>query len=67
VTVGQVKNKFLLADASEFDGYRDLMLCVVFRGESGLGIIGEIQLHDRQLFDLKSKVLSSSLASKCRH
>ena len=38
-------------------GYRDLMLCVLFEGESKLRIVGEIQIHDAALHALKLKVL----------
>ena len=32
------------------------MCCVIFEHASGLKIIGEIQIHDKVLHDLKSKV-----------
>ena len=35
------------------DGYRDLKLYVRFHDSWGLGIIGEIQFHDRKLHDIK--------------
>lgn len=54
--VVRMKNKFAMEDASEFDGYRDLLICVVHTGKRGLRIIGEVQFHDRQLHDLKRKM-----------
>eukprot|EP00960_Hanusia_phi_P015859 467414-Hanusia_phi.AAC.2 len=47
----RVKNKFAMQTVP--DGYRDLTLCVIFTGESGLKIIGEIQIHDKQIHDIK--------------
>lgn len=54
----RVKNKFSMEDASEYDGYRDLMICVIHTGKKGLRIIGEIQFHDAKLHALKVKVAS---------
>jgi len=45
-----------MADSSEYDGYRDLMLCVLYSGTSGLRIIGEIELHDARMHRLKLKM-----------
>lgn len=53
LTVVRVKNKFAAADASEHDGYRDLMVSVRYAGSLNLNIIGEIQVHDRRLHALK--------------
>ena len=36
--------------------YRDLTLSVIFTGEMGLRIIGEVQIHDQEIHQLKSKV-----------
>lgn len=52
----RVKNKFSMEDASEYDGYRDLMICVIHTGKKGLRIIGEIQFHDAKLHALKVKM-----------
>ena len=38
------------------DGYRDIKLFVRFVQREGLGIIGEIQIHDKILYDLKLQV-----------
>ena len=35
---------------------RDLKLSVIFRDVSGLAVIGEIQLHDAALYNLKKRV-----------
>mmetsp|Transcript_14218 Transcript_14218/g.30377 ORF Transcript_14218/g.30377 Transcript_14218/m.30377 type:complete len:1807 (+) Transcript_14218:1506-6926(+) len=53
LTVCRVKNKFSLANADLVGGYRDLMVCGILEGSGGLRIIGEIQIHDKQLHDLK--------------
>ncbi len=45
-----------MADSREYDGYRDLMLCVLYTGSHGLRIIGEIQIHDRRLYALKMRM-----------
>lgn len=45
------QNKFLLPESEVQDGYRDVALNVLF-SEGDLKIIGEIQLHDRQLHEL---------------
>ncbi len=58
----RVKNKFAFSAPHAGDGYRDLQICVLFKGSSGLSIIGEIQIHDAELFDLKQKV---SLGNEC--
>ena len=50
----RVKNKFAMQTVP--DGYRDLTLCVIFTGECGLKIIGEIQIHDKQIHDIKMQV-----------
>ena len=42
---------------AQVGGYRDVMLCVVYKDESGLSIIGEIQIQDRALHELKLKVI----------
>jgi len=42
------------ADVS--DGYRDIQLSVLYSDENDLRIIGEIQVHDAQLHQLKRKV-----------
>ena len=47
----RVKNGF--ASKGDSDGYRDLKLCMLFSSRDGLRIIGEIQIHDSMLFDLK--------------
>eukprot|EP00277_Geminigera_cryophila_P009701 CAMPEP_0179406640 /NCGR_PEP_ID=MMETSP0799-20121207/1011_1 /TAXON_ID=46947 /ORGANISM="Geminigera cryophila, Strain CCMP2564" /LENGTH=1271 /DNA_ID=CAMNT_0021177735 /DNA_START=198 /DNA_END=4013 /DNA_ORIENTATION=+ len=53
LTVSRIKNKFLLPESEVQDGYRDVTINVVFEDESGLKIIGEIQVQDRKLHDLK--------------
>ena len=54
--VCRMKNKFALhADVS--DGYRDLSLSVVFVDASGLKIIGEVQIHDASMHQLKLQVI----------
>ena len=52
--VVRVKNKFS-GEARVTDGYRDVSLAVLYTHGSGLAIVGEIQIHDARLFDLKSK------------
>ena len=42
--VCRVKNKFAFRREDVLGGYRDVMLCVVYTGGDGLGIIGEIQV-----------------------
>ncbi len=54
--VCRIKNKFSFRREELVGGYRDLMICVIFTGVSGLRIIGEIQVQDRKLHDLKQKV-----------
>jgi len=53
LAVVRVKNKFAAKDASEYDGYRDLMVSVMYTGSHNLNIIGEIQIHDFRLHALK--------------
>ena len=66
--VCRVKNKFARG-AAAVDGYRDLSLSVVVtadvtaNGDGGLRIIGEVQLHDRALHNLKLQVNSLSFLS----
>jgi hypothetical protein len=57
----RMKNKFSFPAELVPDGYRDLQICVLFRGSSGLSIIGEIQIHDAELHDLKLKVSPKAL------
>mmetsp|Transcript_4921 Transcript_4921/g.10911 ORF Transcript_4921/g.10911 Transcript_4921/m.10911 type:complete len:912 (+) Transcript_4921:5124-7859(+) len=52
-TVCRVKNKFALSNSELVGGYRDLMLCCLLEAPSGLKIIGEIQIHDKTLYELK--------------
>ena len=52
----RMKNKFSFPTEKVPDGYRDLQLCVLFQGSNGLSIIGEIQIHDLELHELKLKV-----------
>ena len=40
--VCRVKNKFAIQDSAEYDGYRDMMLCLLHTGPGGLRIIGEV-------------------------
>mmetsp|Transcript_9689 Transcript_9689/g.19391 ORF Transcript_9689/g.19391 Transcript_9689/m.19391 type:complete len:88 (+) Transcript_9689:137-400(+) len=54
--VVRVKNKFSVADSAEYDGYRDVMMCVLYTGDEGLKVIGEIQIHHQQLFQLKLRM-----------
>lgn len=51
--VVRVKNKFAMENSDEYDGYRDMMLCVLYTGDMGLRIISEVQLHDVRLHELK--------------
>ena len=41
------------------DGYRDVSLSVLYTHPSGLAIVGEIQIHDATLFELKCRVRKS--------
>lgn len=52
----RIKNKFAVEDSAQYDGYRDLMLSVLYTGHKGLRIIGEVQFHDRRMYDLKVKM-----------
>ena len=52
----RIKNKFAFSDDDLLGGYRDVMVSVIFEGVGGLRIIGEIQVHDRTIFELKLKV-----------
>ena len=54
--VVRVKNKFASKDSSEYDGYRDLMVCCLYTGSYNLRIIGEIQIHDSRLHNLKVRM-----------
>ena len=60
--VVRVKNKFGTGAEIE-DGYRDVSLSVVFAHEGGLAIVGEIQVHDARIFELKRRVSYPSLLS----
>ena len=42
--VVRIKNKFALLQEELVGGFRDLMLCLLFTGASGLRIIGEVQV-----------------------
>ena len=55
----RLKNKFSFPTERIPDGYRDLQICVLFQGSSGLSIIGEIQIHDCEMHELKLKVILS--------
>lgn len=65
--VCRIKNKFLLPDAEVEDGYRDVSLNVLFEAENGLKIIGEIQVHDRQLYELKSQMHKLYKVKRAKH
>ena len=54
--VCRLKNRFSFPEDEVPNGYRDIQICVVFEGSSGLSIIGEIQIHDSELHALKLKV-----------
>ena len=57
--VVRVKNKFSQADEDVREGFNglDISLNVVFEEPtSGLKIIGEIQLHDKQILQVKSRI-----------
>ena len=57
LTVCRIKNKFLVPEREVPDGYRDIALNVIFtEPQSGLKVIGEIQVHDRTLHELKLKM-----------
>jgi hypothetical protein len=52
LTICRIKNGFATTEVAA-DGYRDLKLYVIFTNRAGLSIIGEIQIHDERLHDLK--------------
>jgi hypothetical protein len=54
--VCRVKNKFALSNSELVGGYRDLMLCCLLEGPGGLKIIGEVQIHDKVLYELKLRM-----------
>ena len=56
LTVCRIKNKFLLPEHEVTDGYRDVTLNVLFKDASGLAVICEIQVHDKQLHAFKVKM-----------
>jgi hypothetical protein len=57
LTVCRVKNKFLVPEREVPDGYRDIALNIIFtEPQSGLKVIGEIQVHDRTLHEIKLKM-----------
>jgi hypothetical protein len=51
----RVKKKFARTSCID-DGYRDLSLSIVFSDSSGLRLIGEVQIHDREMHELKLQV-----------
>ena len=56
LTVCRLKNSFALSRSSVPDGYRDIKLFVIFTGNGGLKIIGEVQVHDRGMYKLKRRM-----------
>ena len=54
--VCRIKNAFALPDDEVPDGYRDVSINVLFVDGDGLKIIGEIQVHDRSLYEFKNKM-----------
>jgi hypothetical protein len=60
LAIRRVKNKFAWSPDQVLHGYRDVQMSVIFVGRSSLGIIGEIQIHDQELYKLKHKVDSKS-------
>jgi len=54
ISVCRVKNKFMSSESE--DGYRDLTICVLFTTSCGMRIIGEIQVHDKKIHQLKLKM-----------
>jgi hypothetical protein len=52
LTICRIKNGFATTEVAA-DGYRDLKLYILFTNRAGLSIIGEIQIHDERLHDLK--------------
>jgi len=54
--VRRLKNKFSRPEEAVANGYRDVQLGVLFTGSTGLKIIGEIQIHDLELYRLKLKM-----------
>jgi len=54
--VVRVKNKFGFKKDELVGSYRDLMVCVLYRAFDGLAIIGEIQIQDKILHNLKLKM-----------
>ena len=58
LVVCRLKNSFAAAcDIAASGGYRDLKLFVLFEGAGGFRIVGEIQIHDMELYLLKLKVV----------
>ena len=55
-TVCRLKNAFALPRSLVHDGYRDVKLFVIFSGPGDLKIIGEIQIHDREMHKLKQQM-----------
>uniref|UniRef100_A0A7S4P8H4 Receptor ligand binding region domain-containing protein n=1 Tax=Guillardia theta TaxID=55529 RepID=A0A7S4P8H4_GUITH len=54
IKVCRVKNKFIASESQE--GYRDLTIGVLFTTNCGMKIIGEIQLHDKKIHQMKIKM-----------
>jgi hypothetical protein len=52
----RIKNRFCSMYGDSADGYRDVKLYLAFTAACGLRIIGEVQIHDAELYDLKLKV-----------
>jgi len=67
LTVCRIKNKFLCSDFEAEDGYRDVTVNVLFEAENGLKIIGEIQVHDRELYELKDKMHKLYEVKRAQH
>ncbi len=66
LTIRRVKNKFAWTPEQVLHGYRDVQMSVIFVGRCNLGIIGEIQFHDKELYKLKHKVMFVSFVSFCK-
>jgi len=49
----RAKNVFAMVKEEAPDGYRDLKLFLALVRRPGFGIIGEVQIHDAEFFDLK--------------
>ncbi len=56
LTVCRLKNMFALPRGLVPDGYRDIKLFILFSGPNDLKLIGEVQVHDREMYKLKQRM-----------